>query len=230
MYLWALALVVIVAAGLLMAHCEMYTPPLSGLQSLLPGAGWESGLRSNNVVSFYKDVNFTGGRRDYHIGSVQASLSSGFLRTGINKENDTYSSLIVPEGMVVQAFADDHFSGTMKTYPTGGYPRLDDFNDKISSLKVVSAPSSLYPASFYSDRNFQGLRYTTQVGVYPTLTTSSGSRDNMISSAYVSPGYRVRLYSEPNFTGVEGIWGPGSIPYVGDYWNDKISSVKVERI
>lgn len=221
--------VIIIAIMVLHLGVETYTPPFQGFQSMLPGAQWTSQLRSNNVVSFYKDTNFRGGRRDFPVGTVQASLSKGFLLTGINKENDSYSSVLVPEGMIVQTFADDNFGGAMKTYTTGSYPKLDGFNDTISSLKVIPAASSLYPASFYSDANFQGLRLTMRVGAYPMLATAGGSRDNMITSAHIEPGYRVKVYAEPNFGGAEGIWGPGDISYVGDYWNDKISSIKVEK-
>lgn len=207
-------------------------------QRFLPGAKWSKGPRPANVVSFYKETDFKEPRRDFPVGSIQASLSKGFGRTGLNKENDTYSSLQVPPGMVVQAYVDNDFRGMSKVYPAGDYPNLADFNDKISSFKVLPAGTSTNTpvAIFHTDKDFKGKQFIAYgVGQHPSLnftptaTSNLDNRDNMISSVHIEPGYKVRVYTEPNFGGAEGIWTAGGIKYVGDYWNDKISSIKIEK-
>lgn len=102
------------------------------------GAKWSKGTKPGGVVSFYKDIQFGGGRKDYPPGTAQASLSKGVFGLGLDKENDTYSSLQVPQGLNVQVWADNDYSGDNKVFPAGDYPDLRDhgFHDKISSLKV----------------------------------------------------------------------------------------------
>lgn len=103
------------------------------------GAKWSSGTAGSNVVSFYKDINFAGPRKDYPIGAVQNSLSKGVFGLGGNKENDTYSSLKVPAGMQVQVWVDNDQKGATYTFPPGDYPdlRIQGFHDNISSLVVT---------------------------------------------------------------------------------------------
>jgi hypothetical protein len=68
-------------------------------------------------------------------------------------------------------------------------------------------------------------------GSFPDLTAIQGvdSRSNMFSSVQVAPGYRVTFYNQPNFQGVSGQFSAGSYPYVGDYWNDQVSSFRIDR-
>ena len=119
-----------------------------GLSFMSSGAKWSSGARPGNVVSFYKDINFQGARKDYALGAVQNSLSKGKFGIGLyDKENDTYSSLQVPPGLQVQVWADNDAKGQMTTFTAGGYSNLGEFgfNDKISSLKVTANASKCNP-------------------------------------------------------------------------------------
>lgn len=111
-----------------------------GLAFMNSGAKWSSGGRSANVVSFYKDTNFAGQRKDYPNGAVQNSLSKGKLGMGLDKENDTYSSLQVPPGLQVQVWKDNDAKGETATFPPGSYSNLQQFgfHDNISSLKVTA--------------------------------------------------------------------------------------------
>lgn len=113
-----------------------------GLGYMKSGAIWSSGSRPPNVVSFYKDVNFGGPRKDYPVGAVQNSLSKGKLGMGVDKENDTYSSLQVPPGMQVQVWEHNDKKGATYVYGPGAYPNLNaqGFHDKISSLVVSARP------------------------------------------------------------------------------------------
>jgi hypothetical protein len=109
-----------------------------GVSFMRSGAIWSTGGRPAGVVSFYKDANFAGPRKDYASGAVQNSLSKGKFGLGKDKENDTYSSLQVPNGMKVQVWEHNDKKGATYTYGPGDYPNLgaQGFNDKISSLEV----------------------------------------------------------------------------------------------
>lgn len=122
------------------------------------GAIWSNGSRPANVVSFYKDTNFAGKRKDYAAGAIQNSLSKGKFGIGaLDKENDTYSSLQVPAGLQVQVWADNDAKGATYTFNTGDYPNLVQygFHDNISSLKVYGTTTSKC--------NPSGSQFTTRV-------------------------------------------------------------------
>ena len=102
------------------------------------GAKWSKGTQPGGVVSFYKDTHFSGPRKDYPPGTAQGSLSKGVFGLGLAKENDTYSSLQVPQGLNVQVWEHNNYVGNNKVFPAGTYPdlRQHGFHDNISSLKV----------------------------------------------------------------------------------------------
>lgn len=50
-----------------------------------------------------------------------------------------------------------------------------------------------------------------------------------VSSLLVAPGYRVTVYTDPDFGGTNTTFSADT-PYVGDDFNDKISSVEVTKI
>jgi len=86
--------------------------------------------------------------------------------------------------------------------------------------------------TWYADKKFAGKKLQAYgAGSFPDLTAIQGvdSRSNMFSSVQVAPGYRVTFYNQPNFQGVSGQFSAGSYPYVGDYWNDQVSSFRIDR-
>lgn len=105
------------------------------------GAKWSAGERPPDAVSFYKDHQFQGGRRDfpsyqYH---AQNSLSKGILGTGLSKENDTYTSAIIPAGVTVVIYENNDKGGRKAyLYGPGRYSNLGRFwNDRISSFEII---------------------------------------------------------------------------------------------
>lgn len=142
-----------------------------GAAFMKSGAIWSGGDRPANVVSFYKDTNFAGKRKDYPAGAVQNSLSKGKFGIGaIDKENDTYSSLQVPAGLQVQVWADNDAKGATYTFNAGDYPNLANykFHDNISSLKVFATKSKCNPT---------GSQFTTRVLTNGVWTCPSGWTD-----------------------------------------------------
>lgn len=111
---------------------------MSVKDTFLPGAKWSNSRLLPNHVRVYAHVNFTGKHRDFPAGTFQRSLSKGFLGTGLNKENDTYSSIFVPRGLMVEIYEHNDFKGRgLRLYP-GNHYNLGkwNFNDKVSSLMV----------------------------------------------------------------------------------------------
>jgi hypothetical protein len=85
-------------------------------------------------VTIYQDINYGGrsasfGTGNYNLSAIQAK---GF-------RNDDLSSLKVPFGYKVTLYADDNFSGATKVI-TGDTSWIgNDWNDKMSSMKVEKA-------------------------------------------------------------------------------------------
>lgn len=106
--------------------------------SFVPGAKWSSGNLLPDNIRVYKDINFTGSFRDFPVGTIQRSLSKGFLGSGLNKENDTYSSIFVPPGIVAELYEHNDFKGRGLRLYAGRHSNLGkwNFNDKVSSLLV----------------------------------------------------------------------------------------------
>ena len=198
-----------------------------------PGAGWSSGSMPTDKVSFFKDPDFKGPRRDFGAGAEQRSLSAGFLRIS-GKENDTYSSMIVPAGLQVWIYEHNNFQGKIAgPIGAGKYPNLGsqfDMDNRISSLKVIAdttaaAAASPYAASFYEHQGFGGRAMNLSAeGSWAKVDV-----DDAFSSIKVSPGFKVTFYPKRNFKGEVGVFTAGDYPFVGDYWDNKISSLKVER-
>jgi hypothetical protein len=198
------------------------------------GATWSKGPRPENLVSVFKDGNFEGYRRDYTLGTVQNSLSKGRLGSGWQKENDTYSSAIVPAGLELVLYEHENLQGRSLTLKAGSYASFpNNFNDMTSSLKVVAAGTTNEAAvKMFEHKDYKG-KALNMYGPSSTAdmrTPGAGidSRDNMVTSMLVSPGYKVTFYAEPNYQGESGVFTAGSYPYIGGYWNDRISSFKVE--
>jgi len=146
-------------------------PLLGGVASGAAGAGvkmaignsgalWTEGERPEGVVSFFKDTNFNGPRRDFMVRHhVQNSLSKGHLGLGINKENDTYSSAIVPEGATVYVYEHNDKKGREARLPPGRYKSFGGgWNDTISSFEIIPEPKGCKVSDI--DPNYQ---YTTRV-------------------------------------------------------------------
>lgn len=83
----------------------------------------------------------------------------------------------------------------------------------------------------YEDKAYGGKSLDiNSMGSYKDISTLFDGRDNTVSSMIVSPGYKVIFYDEKNFKGTPGEFTEGRYEYIGDYWNDKISSFKVIKV
>lgn len=162
--------------------------------------------------------------------------------------NDLTSSIKIESGYYLQAFTDAGFKGASAIF-TGSTSYVGDgFNDKISSLRVVrgipsnslsgsmTGAASSSPqltggsvATIYEHSNYAGKPLRLQgEGAYDYSTLLKHGFNDLTSSVQISPGYYMEAYADPGFKGASAIF-TGHQSYIGDGFNDKISSLRIVR-
>jgi hypothetical protein len=81
--------------------------------------------------------------------------------------------------------------------------------------------------TIYEDANFQGKSANLDVGEYDW--GQLGIANDTLSSLIASDGIEVRLFENTHFSG-RSVTFEGSVPYVGDDFNDITSSIIVLQI
>ena len=76
--------------------------------------------------------------------------------------------------------------------------------------------------------NYTGKRMTFGVGDHPFTGRQAWMRGR-ISSIYIPEQFKVQIYKGTNFTGEQGEWRRKEMSYVGDWWNDKVFSLRVQN-
>ena len=104
------------------------------------------------------------------------------------------------------------------------------FTGKIQILFItlsfpVFAAYATEVAMFYQHRNYGGNETALQEGEYPDITTT-GMADNDMSSLKVCYGFVVEAYAGREFSGEVRIF-TSDTDWVGEDWNDVVSSVKI---
>lgn len=80
----------------------------------------------------------------------------------------------------------------------------------------------------YTDRDYKGKAVTLSEGKYNLSQMGLYNlTDNDMSSLKVTPGFKVTIYEDDNFNGKSKSY-TASESFVGEDWNDKMSSLKVE--
>ncbi|MFH7027557.1 MAG: M12 family metallopeptidase [Heteroscytonema crispum UTEX LB 1556] len=130
---------------------------------------------------------------------------------------DTQSIMLypVPRELTTGGFEvgwNKQLSETDKTFIGQMYP----FNGKPLSKVVI-----------YSDSNYQGQSQELEPGDYDLKNLTIGS--DRLSSLKVPPGMQVILYEHSGFAG-QAKKLTADTPYVGDDFNDKTSSIKVQLV
>ncbi|MPM45834.1 hypothetical protein SDC9_92526 [bioreactor metagenome] len=106
---------------------------------------------------------------------------------------------------------------------TSDTPYIGDyFNDKTSSIIVEKLSTNA--VQIYSDANYQGNVQQLKPGYYNINQLSIGN--DTLSSIKIPRGFVVRLYEDANFKG-NYVTLRNDVPYIGDYFNDKVSSIIV---
>ena len=101
-----------------------------------------------------------------------------------------------------------------------------DNSGSSSSSNVNTTSGDVY---IYQDSNYGGRSASLGVGSYNLASLQAkGFKNDDLSSVKVPSGYKVTLYWDDNFSGSTKVL-TGDTSYVGSDWNDKASSIKVER-
>ncbi len=82
--------------------------------------------------------------------------------------------------------------------------------------------------TLYTDKGYKGKAVTLSEGEYNLSRMGLYNlKDNDMSSLKVTPGFKVTIYEDDNFNGKSKSY-TASESFVGEDWNDKMSSLKVE--
>ena len=154
--------------------------------AVAPGAG----------VTLYPNASYGGTGVSFGVGSYTLSQ---MVAAGM--PNDAVSSIQVPAGYTIVAYADDNYSGTSWTYAANNANLANTGNDNaISSFKITQAASS--GVTFYPDANFGGTGVTLGDGSYTiSQMQAAGIANDAISSIQVPSGKTVVAYADGDFTG-----------------------------
>ncbi len=170
------------------------------------------------IVNAYQDINYGGYTGGFDLGNYTLAQ----LQAKGIQDNDVTSFKIAP-GFKVIAYDGDNFTGTSKEYTTD-INWLADWNDKISSLKVIDIRPYVFTG--FQDVNFGGYAIGLDAGDYTLAQLQEkGISNNDITSLKVAQGFKVTGYDGDNFTGT-------SVDYSADNgwladWNDKITSLRI---
>jgi len=171
------------------------------------------------VVTVYQDEKYKGQSKSFSVGNYPQMSLYGF--------NDIISSIQIQSGYRCIAFEHTNYEGTSRIYE-GDQLSLPGFNDTISSLKVEKIVDQLPPVvTVYQDENYKGLSKSFSVGNYPQM--SQYGFNDIISSIRVQSGYRCTFYKDAYYKG-DSFCVECDVSYVGRSFNDKISSLKVEKV
>jgi len=167
-------------------------------------------------VDFYQHINYGGVRNRY----------SGAVR--LVSRNDDMSSLKVPRGCCATIYEHGNWQGRSQRYCSrdvrfvGGW-----WNDKVSSVRVSGNLAGGHSggscrAEIFQHANFGGVREFYSGDVRQVR------RNDDMSSLKVGGGCCVIIYEHGNFGGRSQRYC-SPVKFVGGWWNDKMSSLKVVR-
>ena len=147
--------------------------------------------------------------------------------------NDAISGIKVNIGFAVILYENDNFSGKSVYYASNVECFPSDWNDKVSSIKVIclsNDPSTvncagfggaLYEHCFSSPLPISAGTYTKE-----QLTAVSVS-DNTVSAIRVNNGFSITLYKDDNFAGESITFTGPTVTCLPTAWRNVTSSVKV---
>jgi hypothetical protein len=195
------------------------------------------------IATIYEHSNYNGrALRLQGVGDYDYSTLTSY------SFNDLTSSIKLESGYYLQAFADAGFKGASAIF-TGSTSYVGNgFNDKISSLRLArgtpnisTVDNSNYGAAYrqpsaatalatiYEHANYGGRALRLNgVGNYDYATLESRSFNDPTSSIKIESGYYLQAYADAGFKGASAIF-TGSTSYVGNGFNDKISSLRLVR-
>ena len=185
-------------------------------------------VASLNKVHVYQDINYAGFYSQLSPGDY---TSSQLFSRGT--PDNFITSLTIPDGYEVTVYENDNFTGASKTY-TENSTWLDDWNDRISSIKIVDnndpvqgpIPVDTTVMNVFQEENYTGYNVALDLGDYTLAQLQEkGVLDKDISSLKILKGFKVRLYDGDNFTGNSKDFTFDSAD-IAD-WSNRTSSLRV---
>ena len=173
---------------------------------------------STGIVTAYQDVNFGG----YAVGLDLGNYTLAQLQSKGIVDNDI-TSFKITAGFKVRVYEGDNFTGGTADF-TADNGWLADWNDKITSLKIIDIRPYVFTA--FQDVSFGGYSSGLDVGDYTLAQLKDkGISDNDITSLKLAEGFKVTVYDGDNFTGA-AVDFTATTGWLAD-WNDKITSLRV---
>lgn len=102
---------------------------------------------------------------------------------------------------------------------------LNIYSIKPNTKKPAPPTIPNEKAIIYTDDHFTGSSVELPIGEYNYGTIPN----DLITSLKVPNNLKVTLFNDVNFQGLNKTFPPGNHSYIGDKFNDKVSSIKVER-
>lgn len=133
--------------------------------------------------------------------------------------NDVISSIKVGAGVRVIGYEHAGFTGVARAF-TGQVGNVAEMNDRISSLVIEPLTVTLFQHAQYG-----GTSQNLGLGRFDVAKLTVGN--DQVSSVLVPPGFKVTLFEKAGFAGRKKVI-QGDQTYVGDDFNDIVSSVIVE--
>lgn len=164
------------------------------------------------VVVIYQHADYKGARKAFQPGKY------AMQELGIG--NDQLSSLRVPAGLMATLYRNHLFTGDHRIVLLDTNFIGQEFNDQTSSMEIEQC------AVIFQHAQYRGAFQNLAPGKYNMKDLSFGH--DTLSSARVPKGWKVTLYMHHNFQGPKKILMQDT-KYVGDTFNDQVSSLVVER-
>jgi len=139
--------------------------------------------------------------------------------------HDDISSMQITSGCRVYAYEDIMMGGAMKTF-TGSKTNLGDWNNRISSLRFARTDSDRCWVKFYPNHFYDGTFYFFTQDQAIIYNDAWESGDSAFSSFKIASGCAIKFYKGSHYTG-ESMLKDSDQPYVGDNFNDQISSFRL---
>jgi predicted alpha-1,6-mannanase (GH76 family) len=109
-------------------------------------------------------------------------------------------------------------------------PGSTDYATQLSGVMLMEAAATLDQSFFYKDINYVGAPWGLTAGSYNTAAlVAKGIQNNDITGYTIPAGYQATFYKNDNFTG-GSIVATGNSAWIGNPWNDSISSMIVSAV
>lgn len=160
----------------------------------------------------FEHINYTGSVMSLLPGQTMPSVGPAW--------NDRISSVQVANSCRLVAFEHDNYQGDRRVFANNTPSVGNLWNDQISALKC-QCPTPPQPACLmYEHSDFAG----QVLPVRGKLNSVGDSWNDKVSAIRVPNNCELTVYQHINYDGDSRSFGPGAVPFVGNLWNDQISS------